>query len=161
MWLSFLFLFIFVFLPQRKPHSSLLYSAVRLVLGYFAPKFQQYEGLGYALYLKTERETGTTFILVGAEKKFCLVLQTMIFSKSEPRQCLYPGLGRGSPRARRSFASPGTRRCAFSGLCSHPGCSGDGTIHIRKLTTRIKPQTITSSGTRRFPTKLPSSRCGH
>lgn len=47
--------------PQSKPYSSFLYSEARLVLGHFAPKFQQHDGLGYVLYLKTERETGTTF----------------------------------------------------------------------------------------------------
>lgn len=157
--------FFFFLFPQSKPHSPFLYSALRPVLGYFSPKFEQYKGLGYAFNLKSEREAGTNFMLLGVEKN-CLSLernndfyQIRAFSACSA----HPGWGGREPSGLPRLCFPG--ECipvpAQGSLPPRAAQVGDGRIIVRKLNIRIKPQTITSPAVRRFPTKLASSHCGH
>ena len=117
------------------------------MLGYFAPKFWQCEGLGYAFDLKTERETGTTFILLGVGQNSAFPWkQTMIFTKSEPPQHAHTGPGgkelRGSQRLR--FLREPIPAPAQGSLPTRAAQVGDGRVNVRKLNVKMKAQTITS-----------------
>lgn len=119
--------FFFFLFPQSKPHSPFLYSALRPVLGYFSPKFEQYKGLGYAFNLKSEREAGTNFMLLGVEKN-CLSLERN--NDFLPNQSLLsvqctPRLGwEGAQWLAEALLPWGMHPCACSGLPPPPGCSG-------------------------------------
>lgn len=87
----------------------------------------------------------------------------MIFTKSEPPQRAHPGPGGREPSSsqRLRFPRKPIPVPAQGSLPTRAAQVGDGRIDVRKLNIRVKPQTITSLGARRLPTKLASSHCGH
>lgn len=73
--------------------------------------------------------------------------QIIIFTKSEPPQCAHPE--RQTRVSRRLQFPKGLSPASAQGSCpARAALVGNGRINVRKLSIRIKPQTITGSGIR-------------
>lgn len=158
-------LFFFFFSPKANPTPLFCLSALRPAVAYFAPKFQQYEGLGYASNLKSERETGTILILLSVGKtQTCLPLETNnTFDQIRaPSVCTPRPRREGAQRLQRlRFPGESIPAPAQGSLPTRAARVGDGRMNVRKFNSRTKPQPISSPGVGGFPTKLASSHCGH